>query len=130
MSTPNPHKPYRLKFEARPQYLFARVEAETDSYEISRTYWEEIAHECKVSNWKKLLVEESIPDGFSVAEAFQLASELPQMGLFGVKIAFVDLYADEQAEVNRFSELVAVNRGINTKVFESVAAAEQWLLSG
>lgn len=129
MTTPNLQKPYNLTFESRPQYLYARVEAETDSYEISRRYWEEIANECKTANWKKLLVEEAIPDGFSVAEAFQLASELPQIGLFGVKIAFVDVFAEEQEEVNSFSEMVAVNRGLNTKVFDNVPAAEQWLLA-
>jgi hypothetical protein len=50
------------------------------------------------------------------------------MGFSDKKIAFVDRIAD-QAELNSFGELVAVNRGLNVKIFKSVDEAEKWLLS-
>ena len=39
-------KTYQLKFEYRPKYLYAYVTGETDSYEISKQYWQEISNEC------------------------------------------------------------------------------------
>ncbi len=127
MSSSHETKPYRLTFNPKPQYLHVHVESNTDSYELSIRFWNEIAAECKQNKWKKVLVEEDIPEDISVAEAFELASELPQIGFFGVKIAFVDHYI-EQEEMNKFSEMVAVNRGLNAKIFTNTNEAEKWLL--
>jgi hypothetical protein len=35
----------------------------------------------------------------------------------------------ERADLHRFAELVAYNRGISLRVFTDVQAAEEWLLS-
>lgn len=121
-------KPYKLTFERRGGYLYAYVEGEEDSYEISHDYWKEIADECKANRYKKVLIVEDIVENGSIAEAYQLCSEFPQMGYAGMKVAFVDRYA-EHAEENAFGELVAVNRGINAKIFNSQDEAEAWLLA-
>lgn len=118
---------YRLTFEVRPTYLYAYVEGDHDSYEISRSFWQEIADESRRLKIRKVLIDENILENASMADVFQLASELPDMG-FG-KVAFVDRYLDQQ-EINAFGELVALNRGLNGKIFNDVAEAETWLLSG
>lgn len=118
---------YRLTFEVRPSYLYAYVEGDHDSYEISRAYWQAIATESKRLGIRKVLIDENIQENASMADVFQLASELPAMG-FG-KVAIVDRYLDQQ-EINSFGELVALNRGLNGKIFNDVAEAEAWLLSG
>ena len=41
------------------------------------------------------------------------------MGYIGIKVAFVDKYIEQQ-DLNQFGELVAVNRGINGKVFNDI----------
>lgn len=122
-------KPYRLTLKHRTGYLYAHVEGKEDSYEISRAYWQEIADECKAHNFQKVLVVEEIAGCGSVAEAYQVSSELPKMGFTHVKVAFVDRYLDQQ-ETNQFAELVAVNRGINGKMFNDEAEAEKWLMPG
>jgi hypothetical protein len=122
-------KPYRLTFEHRPGYLYAFVEGERDGYEISRQYWQEIADECKAKKYRKALVVEDIAESGTIAEAYQLCSEFPQMGYLGIKVAFIDRHAD-QSEENQFGELVAVNRGINVKIFNDMEEAVKWLLAG
>ena len=108
-------------------YLYAYVEGDHDSYDISRAFWRAIAAESKRLGIRKVLIDENIPENASMADVFQLASELPDMG-FG-KVAFVDRYLDQQ-DINAFGELVALNRGLNGKIFNDAAEAETWLLAG
>jgi len=130
MSTPdaNPPRPYNISFENRGQYLYVYVSGEHDNYAISRRYWQEVAAECARINAVKVLIEEDIPEDVSMGEMYQLASELPQLGFIGIRIAFVDRYIEQQ-DLNHFGELVANNRGLNAKVFNDVTEAEKWLVS-
>ena len=122
-------KPYNIKFEHRAEYLYVYVSGKKDSVEISTQYWNEIAGECRKTNYKKVLVEEDIPQAVaSVFELYQFASQLPKLGFAGIYIAFVDRYI-EQNELNEFVELVAGNRGLKGRVFNDVGEAEKWLLS-
>lgn len=121
-------KPYRITFEQRPEYLYVYVTGDHDSYEISRSYWLEVSAMSAESGSQKILIEEDIPETVSISDVFRLACDLPQMGFFGVRLAFVDRYA-EQNELNEFGELVAVNRGITGKIFNDIQTAEKWLLS-
>jgi len=122
-------KPYSIAFELRPNYLYAYVKGDTDSYEISNAYWTEVSAECAKHSAEKLLVDEDLAEPApSMAEVFQGASERSFMGLAGLKIAFVDRHCD-QHEQNMFGELVATNRGLFCKVFSNFAEGESWLLS-
>jgi hypothetical protein len=49
------------------------------------------------------------------------------MGFGGTYVAFVDRYLD-QSEINQFAELVAVNRGLNGKIFNDEGQAVAWLM--
>jgi hypothetical protein len=50
---------------------------------------------------------------------YRIAAELPEH-LLGIAIAFVDRHAD-QAELNSFGELVAQNRGVSGRYFNTRA---------
>jgi len=122
-------KLYSITFEMRPQYLYAYVKGDADSYDISHAYWSDIAAECAKLGVEKLLVDEDLAEPMqSMSEVFQGASERSFMGLSGLKIAFVDRHAD-QHEQNLFGELVATNRGLFCKVFGSLEDGEAWLTS-
>ena len=121
-------EPYRITFEERPEYLYVYVTGNADSYEISRSYWLEISAMSEKTGYKKVLIEEDIPEALSMSDMYRLASELPQMGFSSVRVAFFDRYA-EQNELNEFGELIAVNRGITGKIFNDLQTAEKWLLS-
>jgi hypothetical protein len=124
----NENKPYQITFEERPDYLYVYITGDRDSYEISRAFWLEVAAKSSSTGYKKVLLEEDIPEAVSISDMYRLATELPQMGFYGVRIAFMDRYA-EQNDLNEFGELVAVNRGMMGKIFNDINAAEKWLLS-
>lgn len=63
-----------------------------------------------------------------MGEMYQLASEIPQLVFFGIRIAFVDRFIEQQ-DSNEFGELVAVNRGLYGKIFNDFKVAEKWLLA-
>ena len=122
-------KEYTITFELRPEYLYAYVKGDRDSYDISNAYWTEIAAECAKQNVRKLLVEEDLKDQMnSMSEVFHGASERAFMGLSGLKIAFVDRHPDH-SDQNLFGELVATNRGLFCKVFSDFQKGEEWLIS-
>ena len=73
-----------------------------------------------------MLVEEDLTGQLSFGELHQFAAELPQLGFYDIKIAFVDRHIDQHM-MNQFGENVAVNRGIDVKVFKQTANAEVWL---
>ena len=119
---------YRLTCETRKNYLFCHVEGE-DSLETSRAYWREIAGKCDELGLSKVLVEEELEGQLTDQEMFQMCSELPEIGLLGKQIAFVDLRLNHD-EGNLFGETVAVHRGINAMIFNKVKEAERWLAAG
>ena len=121
-------KPYTLEFEQRPQYLYAYVRGEKDSLEISLQYWKEIADECWRAGFSKVFIEEDINGEMSIIEMYQFTSEISNIGFSGIRVAFVDRCLN-QRELNTFGELVATNRGLNGKIFNSSEEAEEWLLS-
>jgi hypothetical protein len=127
MNTVDSARPYRLTFQEFPGYLYAFVEGEQDSYDISRCFWQEIADRTLATGSKRVLIEENIEMSVSFADVFRLASELPSMNFGGARIAFVDRFLDHN-EINEFGELVAVNRGFNGAVFNDIETARLWLL--
>ena len=124
----NSPKPYELTFEYRPQYLYVFVTGEQDSYEISKQYWTEIADECRRTGVKKVLIEEDIAENVSMPDMYKFASEIPQLGFFGIRVAFVDRQENQQ-QLNQFGETVATNRGLFSRVFNNFEDGETWLLS-
>ena len=122
-------KEYTITFELRPQYLYAYVKGDQDSYDISNAYWTEISAECAKQKVRKLLVDEDLAKPMnSMSEVFQGAAERTFMGLSGLKIAFVDRHP-EHLEQNLFGELVSTNRGLFCKVFGDLREGEEWLIS-
>lgn len=121
-------RPYRLTFQELDDYLYAFVEGEQDSYEISSAFWHEVADKALEIGAKRVLIEENIEMVVSFADVFKLATELASMNFGGARVAFVDRLLDHQ-EINEFGELVAVSRGFNGGVFNDVETARRWLLS-
>ena len=59
---------------------------------------------------------------------YQIASEIPQFGFYGVRMAFADNHIEQQ-NLNQFGELVAINRSIFGKIFNGMAGVDRWLLA-
>jgi hypothetical protein len=120
--------PYKLEFEHRPDYLYAKVTGKEDSVAISLSYWTKVAEERKAHKYKKVLVDEDLQQQVGLIDMYEVAAMLCSIGFVGATIAFVDRHMDH-LEYNKFGETVAVNRGLKGRVFIDIQEAEKWLLS-
>lgn len=122
-------KQYKINFEDRADYLYVRIEGEYDTTAISNEYWREIEAECSVRKPKRLFVEEDLRQQVeSVADIYEVASEVSHRALTGIRIAFFDTQPDHY-EKNIFAELVARNMGLNVRIFANREDALEWLLA-
>lgn len=121
-------KPFSISYEYETEYLRAHVSGEEDMLQNSIMFWLEIKEECLKHNYKKCLVTENFKTVISTTEMFIMVDKLIQEGSPDVKIAFVDSNIDHLYQ-NKFAEDVAVNRGVNVKVFTDTEEAKKWLLS-
>ena len=120
-------KPYDLKFETREGYLYAYVAGEHDNYDICVAYWGEIAKKLEEMGIDRVMIVEDIVEESPIADVYELASQLADMGFRGIRIAFVDRYSSH-LELNEFGVLVGSNRGLIGQAFSDEAEAEKWLM--
>lgn len=117
---------YEVKVDRRANYLYARVTG-PNTAETVLGYMRDLRRECETSACFRVLIEEKL-DGrrLDELEIFSLIAEgsAEALGVFDA-IAYVDEQQD--FEIVKFAETVAVNRGIPVVVFSSVADAENWL---
>ena len=121
-------KPYTIVFEDHPDYLFALVHGDQYGYEVLSGFLKDIADECKRRNFRKVLIEENISATASKEDVYRTASELPELGFAGIRMAYVDRFTD-QKEINEFGHDVAVDNGIDVQIFATQAEADAWLTS-
>lgn len=118
---------FKLFFEARPAYLFARIEASAIDRETSLEYLSEVSLKCADLRMKKLLIERNIPVILDDPGMDAILGEYLRLSS-GVTIALVNQYVD----LNSSTEYIAgkLNAGgARFKHFDNVNAAEKWLLA-
>ena len=126
MTGDNKEETFKISYQEHEGYLHAFVSGEKDSVAVNLEYWRPVIAEIKKRGLNAVLVEENFPNQLSVAEIFTVTSAIPEMGAQGLKIAFVDQEAEHRA-LNLFGENVAVNRGVNGRVFKTREDAIAWL---
>ena len=119
---------YSIQFESKPNYFYCFVSGQ-ESYETSLEIWRRIGQKVAEIRCENLLVEEDLEGQLSDIEMYELTSRFGDMGLRGVRIAFVDRHMDHE-QGNRLGELVATNRGLSGRVFGTLQEAEEWLTAG
>lgn len=122
---PTPARPYSVDFHPRDGYLRAHVSGSQDSIGISLSYWREVTSECRRLGLSRLLVCENLGRTGPSVEYYLVGCELPAI-VNGLRVAFVDLIADELAS-NRLGENVASNRGADIRLFHDEETAIEWL---
>ncbi len=122
-----PSKPYKLYFASREKYLYAFASGRLDVTENRVDCWREILQRCREEEYFDLLVYQESPLNTSLAERFSAASEIVALGVYGIRIAYVD-GDPESFEHNEFCALVAKNRGANIEMFHTVEEAHDWLV--
>jgi hypothetical protein len=118
---------YKLSFAQKPGYLHTVVTGGNSKENVAR-YLTDVQRECMERACRRVLIEERLEGPrLGLLDVFDIAAEgrdrvdgqLPVM-------AYVDVNA--AGTLMKFAEDVAVNRGINVRVFSTVADAEKWLL--
>ena len=67
--------------------------------------------------------------GLSLGEVCSVINERSLDGSNLERIAYVDTNPDLPRDMAEFAELVALNRGVNVRLFSTLSEAEQWLQS-
>ena len=119
---------YQLTVEQKTGYLHIRVSGE-NSPEIVRSYLQEVFSVCRQRNCSVVLIEEDLRGpGLGVLDIHQIASEGSKRTWPTVRrIAYVDTNKEHSQPNMQFAETVAVNLGLNVRVFPTVKEAEEWL---
>jgi len=119
---------YTVTFEDKPGYLHARVTG-SNSRENVLAYLGDVYRACVARDAGVVLIEEyllgpSIP----LSSVFQVVDARAPKALHAItKIAYVDTNPEHDLTRMEFAEDVAVNRGLNMRLFPTVAEAVRWL---
>lgn len=118
------------KITTIPKNTFAHfiVEGE-NSKENTLQYFQDIYKECVTHNFKNILIEEHLKGKrLGTMDIYEIGSKAAEayFGFFKA-IAYVDIYTTK--ETITFMENLSVNRSLPVRAFETVEAAEKWLLN-
>jgi hypothetical protein len=119
---------YRLAVEDRGDYLRVRVSGK-NTPEVIRAYLRDVNVRCASMQRFGVLIEEHLEGpALSTMEIYQIASDVQGASRpVARRIAFVDLNPEHPRRNMKFAEDVAVNRGVNMRVFDLVEDADRWL---
>ena len=117
---------YTIVFEDHPGYLYALVHGEEYDYDVLSAFLREIASEVRSRGYSQVLIEENISAAASEEDIYRAAIELPEFGYAGIRMAYVDRFAD-QREINEFGRKVAIDNGIDVRQFGDIGHAAAWL---
>jgi hypothetical protein len=119
---------YLLTIVEQPGYLHFKVSG-TNSLAAVRGYLTEIHAACAARQCPTILIEENLSGpSLAVGEIFQVAAAGSEATAPVIAtIAYVDTNLVHDFRGMQFAETVAVTRGIDIRVFESVPAAQAWL---
>lgn len=118
---------FEVKFDQGSGYLRAEITGSRASLDIARNYWRAIADKALATKNDRLLVIEDIPEQITVSEVHMLITELSELPVRDIRLAFVDRYSQHKS-LNEFGVLVGENRGLNIRSFDSETEGAEWLV--
>jgi hypothetical protein len=116
---------YVIAFEETPKYLHARVTGERSAKNLLRYLEESLAAALASGRSNVLLEMHFTGPSLSSSTLVNVISLVVWDAMRLRKIALVEAAGGDPAMA--FAETVALNRGVNAKLFHSVGEAAQWL---
>ena len=117
---------YHLAIQEHPTYLHAAVTG-THSPENAMRFLKEVYEACvKAGKTAALLEVNLVGPSLDATSIFRVVSQRSGDGLKLRKIAYVDA-SSRDPEKKRFAETVAINRGVNVRLFQDLAKAKEWM---
>jgi hypothetical protein len=117
---------YQLTIEERPTYLYAKVVGKRTPENALRFLEEAYAACVKSGRMAVLLDMQFSGPSLSATSIYEVLSQRIPDGRELRKIAYLETTPDDPA-MPHFAETVAVNRGVNVRLFQNAAAAARWL---
>ena len=119
---------YTLKIRKQGTYLHMIAEGDSTAEDVAG-YLSEGLKKCIELRCPNVLIEENLKGpSLSIFEVYEIVTKICwQAASVARHVAYVDTNPESKKEVNQFAETTAVNRGVNVKLFETVAEAENWL---
>lgn len=119
---------YRLVITPQNGYLHIRVTGENTVQNV-RDYLGDVHRECVERNCAQVLIEEHLTgEGLGLPDIYEVVWKGVQRSRDVIhKIAFVDANVDHSFLDMKFAETVAVNGGLNVRVFSTLPEAEAWI---
>jgi hypothetical protein len=118
--------PYELTIEERPTYLYAKVVGPRTAENALRFLEETYAACVKSGRSTTLLDMQFSGPSLDTVSIYDVLLERVAHGRKLRKIAYIEAPGHDPA-MPYFAETVAMNRGVNVRLFQNVAAAEEWL---
>ncbi len=119
---------YQLTIEEQPSYLYAKVSG-TNSPENAVRFLEETYAACIERGYSAVLLEMNLSGpSLNLGSIFEVIVQRSTDGAKLRKIAYVDASTSDP-EKARFAEMVAKNRGVNVRLFQSLSDAKRWICS-
>jgi len=123
--------PFRFSMQVNGDYLRSEVTGERVPGELvpeMLKLWSLVADECRARGVTRVLAVNGLTGPTSQMDVFEISKRLPAvLGGAVHRIAFVIRGGEEERKVSLFAENVAVNRGLNGRVFADEDAALAWL---
>jgi hypothetical protein len=121
---------YEMEVVHEDDYLHVRVTGDNTPKDVAG-YLEQIRTACAEHGFSKVLIEENLAGPpFRTVDIYDVVSAASRGVAPAVRyIAFVDANPTHDFAQTKFAETVAVNRGVNVKVFRNVPAATAWIRS-
>lgn len=119
--------PYTLSMTEEPGYLHFRVSGSNNRDNVL-AYLQEVRANCAQRRCPVALIEENLlGPSLDLGEIFQIAATGSANTAPDVRaLAYVDVNPEHPHARMQFAENVAVTRGINVRVFDSIEAAQSW----
>ena len=124
--TKQPEAAFTLRFEKRPDYLYAFVSGPRDSLAVSCEFWKQVHARATELEAQNIIVEEDFPNQLSTMDMYHVVEFMTEIFPYKTSIAHVDRQASDM-EINNFGETVGVNRGLHHRAFNNLAGAQEWI---
>ena len=118
---------YELTVIEKPSYVHAVATGSRTAANVLR-FLKDAHDACEKAGLPAVLIElrfHGTP--LDTSDIFHVVSQRSAFGARLRRIAYVETGGSHDPAMARFAETVAVNRGVNVRLFETVAAAEKWL---
>jgi hypothetical protein len=117
---------YHLTLEEHPGYLHATATG-THTPENALRFLKEVHEACTQRGYSAVLLEMNLAGpSLDSTSIFRVIAQRSMDAAGLKKIAYVDA-SSRDPEKMKFAETVAINRGVNVRLFQDLALAKEWM---